>query len=147
MPLIDNVIMQWYGPLTTGGAVAWQKITDHNRSPLKVDIERIEKEQRMVNGTLRRHVVAKKRTWSCSWENVPSRNSVSGGMTTADGGLAAEDIEKFHNVNDGAFTLKITRTDGVTQTDATVMITSFDKEIVKRGKVELWNMSVELKEV
>jgi len=147
MALNDNILMQWYGTLTTGGAVAWRKITDHNRSPISIDTERIENKKRMADGTLRRYVVAKKRSWSCSWDRVPSRNDVSGGMTTADGGLAAQDIEKFHNVNDGAFSLKITRTDGVTETDATVMITDFSKEVVKRGKVELWNMSVTLEEV
>ena len=147
MPLIDNVIMQWNGALTQGGGVAMRKITDHNRSALNVDYDRIEKKKRMANGTLRKYVVAKKRTYSCTWDLVPSRNDVSGGMTTADGGIAAKDIESFTKYNDGAFTLRLTYTDGTAQEDVTVMISDFSKEVAKRGKVELWNLSITLEEV
>ena len=42
----------------------WQKITEHNRSPLTIDSSRIEKTQRMSNGTLRKLFIADKTTLS-----------------------------------------------------------------------------------
>lgn len=147
----DNSIMFWHD-----GAV-FQKVTDHNRSELSVSIERIERMQRMADGTLRRYVVAKKRTWSCSWDNLPSRRNgtLSGktGLNTVDGGWAGEDIENFHNITDGSFKMKIRGGDDVDKTasdvtleEVTVMITSFSKDIVKRGVIDLWNVDIELQE-
>lgn len=139
----DNSIMFWNDGTT------FRKVTDHGRSPLSVDVERLERMQQMVNGTRRRYTVAKKRTWSCSWENLPSTNSRSGagGMATVDGGFSGEQIEEFHNTTDGAFQMQLRRGDGTVET-VTVMITEFSKEVVKRGpRVDLWNMSITLQEV
>lgn len=137
----DNSIMFWHD------GSQYRKITDHGRSPLAVSIERIEKEQRMVDGTLRRHSVAKKRTWSCSWENLPSKTGVVGYLNTADGGYGGEQIEAFHNANDGAFTMQLRKGDSSVEV-VTVMITDFSKDVVKRGPgIDLWNLNITLKEV
>lgn len=138
---INNAIMFWHD------GTQYRKITDHNRSPLSVSFERIGKDQRMVDGTLRRHSVAKKRSWSTSWEDLPSKTGVVGYLTTVDGGYAGDQIEAFHNANDGAFTMQLRKGDGTVEV-ATVMITDFSKEVVKRGPgIDLWNLSITLEEV
>jgi len=48
-------------------------LSDHNRAPLQVNMQRIENRQRMVNGRMRSYWVADKRTISISWDNLPSR--------------------------------------------------------------------------
>lgn len=148
----DNSIMWWYD------GTAWQKITDHNRSPLSVSVERIENKQRMADGTLRRYVVAKKRTWTTDWSSLPSRRNavLSGktGLTTVDGGWAGEDIENFHNATDGSFLMRIRGGDDTAKAttdssieEVTVMITDYSREVEKRGTVDLWNVSISLEEV
>ena len=136
-----NALMFW----DDGGT--WRKITDHNRSPLTVGVERIEKKDRMVDGTLRRYTVAKKRTWSCSWDMLPSTNTGGAStLTTADGGWAGEDIENFHNSHNDAFSMQLRDGKGTIET-VTVMISDFSKEIQKRGQVDFWNLSITLEEV
>ena len=155
MAWTDNAIMFW----STDG-VTWNKITDHGRAPLDVSVERIEKKSRMVNGTLRRYSVNKKRTLSASWTNIPSKkNSVHNGrtgLTTVDGGWAGEDIEDFHDsvAGDGAFWMKLRKgsdefkaaNDGTLE-QFKVMISDFSKSVEKRGVVDLWNLSITLEEV
>lgn len=140
MSWTDNTIMRWHD------GTQFRKITDHNRSALDENVERIENKQRMADGTLRRYSVAKKRTWSCSWDNLPSTNSKANGLTTADGGWAGEDIETFVDINDGPFQMQLQRGDGTTTT-VTVMVASFNKTIAKRGIVDLWNLDITLEEV
>jgi hypothetical protein len=55
------------------------KITDHNRAPLGISVERLESKNRMVNGTMRRYTVGKKRTFSLSWSMLPSLTAPAGG--------------------------------------------------------------------
>jgi len=147
MALTDKVLIQWFGPLTVGGGAAFRKIPDHGRSPLNIDVERLTNDKRMANGTMRRYAVAKKRTFSWSYELLPSRNDIAGGLQTVDGGLSGSEIQTFHNINDGAFTMRLTYTDTTAAEDVTVMITDFSKEVRKRGKVELWDMSITVTEV
>jgi len=127
--------------------VQYRKITDHNRGPLDESVERIEKKQRMADGTLRRYTVAKKRKWSCSWENLPSKTGVTGYLNTADGGYAGQDIEAFHNAHDGEFNMQLRKGDGTIEV-VTVMISDFSKTVAKRGPgIDLWNLSISLEEV
>ena len=140
MAWTDNAVMFWHD------GTAFRKITDHNRSTLSVSIERIEKKQRMANGTLRRYTVAKKRSWSTSWDMLPSTNTKTNGLKTADGGYSGEQIEAFHNANNGAFQMQLRRGDGTVET-VTVMISDFSKEIAKRGVVDFWNINITLDEV
>lgn len=135
-----NTIMFWKDGST------FRKITDHGRSPLNETPQRIETKERMADGTLRRYTIAKKRTWQCSWDNLPSTNSKSNGFTTADGGWAGEDIEDFHNRVDDDFEMQLRRGDGTVET-VVVMITDFSKEILKRGVVDIWSLDITLEEV
>jgi len=150
----NNAIMYW----SSDGGTTWNMITDHNRQPLAISVERLETKNRMADGTMRRYTVAKKRTFSVSWSDLPAkRNSVYSGktaVTTVDGGWAGEDIESFHNTTDGAFLIKLRK--GVDEAKAAndgtlevvnVMISDFSKEISKRGVVDLWNLDISLEEV
>lgn len=153
MAWTDNSIVFW----STDGTV-WNKITDHNREPLSISVERFENKKRMVDSTLRRYTVNKKRTFRLSWSMLPSKRNASYGgkiaLTTVDGGWAGEDIESFHNLNDGMFYMKIRKgadeakaiTDGTIET-VQVMITDFSKDIEKRGVVDLWSLDITLEEV
>ena len=49
-------------------------LTDDNRSPLEVSFDRIEYKQRMINGRMRSYHVADKKTYSASWDLIPSRS-------------------------------------------------------------------------
>lgn len=141
MAWTDNSAMFW------DDAGKWEKVTDHNRTPISISVERIENKQRMANGTLRRYSVAKKHTFTTSWDMLPSKNGVSGAMGTADGGWAGMDIENFHNRTNGAFQMQLRRGDGSIET-FTVMITDFSKEIQKRGPgIDFWNLDITLEEV
>lgn len=138
-----NTVMFW------NDGTQFQKITDHNRAPLTVAYERIENSNRMWDGTMRRYTVAKKRTWSTSWEMLPSTNAkvAQGGISTVDGGWAGQQMESFYYATDGAFQMQLRDGDGTVNT-VTVMITDFQKEIVKRGpRVDYWNLSLTLVEV
>lgn len=123
-------LMRWNG----------NAITDHNRSQLSIDVERIEKKQRMSNGTMRKYIVADKRTFSTSWSMLPKLTS-----QTVDGFWGADDIETFYNTITGYFTLELTDADGES-TDYTVMFSDFSKSIVKRGSVDFWEVSISLEE-
>ena len=124
-------LMQWGG----------NNITDHNRSELGVDVERIQEKQRMANGTMRKYVIADKRTFSCSWDELPHSADF-----TVDGFWGKREMEEFYNENAGEFTLKIRHGDG-TEDTYLVMFSSFNAEISKRGAYDFWSVSVELEEV
>jgi hypothetical protein len=149
----ENAIMHWSQDGTT-----WNKITDHNRDPLGISFERIGTSNRMVNGTLRRYSVAKKRTFQISWVMLPSKMAATyGGKTgiqTVDGGWAGEDIENFYNTVDGVFKMKLRKGEDEAKAIASdtievvdVMITDFSKDIEKRGIVDFWSLSITLEEV
>ena len=135
-------------PLSRPSIMKWSDIvvTDHNRSPLQESVELIERKARMANGTLRKYVVAKKKTWSCSWDMLPAVNTVAGGMNTVDGGMAGQEMLDFYNATNGSFTMRLYYGDG-TQTLYTVMFNDFTREITKRGMVDLWSVSTSLEEV
>ena len=49
-------------------------LTDHNRSDISITQQRIEKRQRMINGTMRSYHISDKFNISTSWQMVPSRS-------------------------------------------------------------------------
>jgi len=55
----------------------WFDITDHNRQPIDISYDNVEKDIRMANGFMRKFIVAQKRVIATSWENVPSITSAS----------------------------------------------------------------------
>lgn len=150
----ENAIMYWSGD----NGSTWNKITDHNREPLAITWERIERKNRMADGTLRRYTVAKKRTFSTSWTLLPHlRNSTylgRVGMTTVDDGWSGQEMETFFNNNDGRFLMKLRKgideakaiTDGTIEV-VPVMISDFSRDVEKRGTVDLWTINLTLEEV
>jgi ATP adenylyltransferase/5',5'''-P-1,P-4-tetraphosphate phosphorylase II len=124
-------LMRWNG----------NAVTDHNRQALSVDVERIEKKQRMANGTLRKYIVADKRTFGTSWTMLPKLSS-----QTVDGFWGADAIEQFYNTVTGTFSLELSDGDSETYT-YNVMFSDFSKSISKRGSVDFWEISVTLEEV
>ena len=140
-----NPIMEWWDDrLAEPG---WVKISDHNRGPLSIDVERIENKQRTVGGTLRRYVVTKKRNFSTSWDNIPSKK-----VAMLANGEAGEWMEDFHNDHDGAFKIRLREGSDINSEtgieEVTVMISDFSKEVIKRGaNTDLWTLSLTLEEV
>ena len=68
------------------------KLSEHNRQPVSIQHNRIEKTQRMSNGTLRTFFVADKKSINVSWNILPSFSTF-----TADGGYGAMDIKSFYD--------------------------------------------------
>lgn len=126
-----NAIMMWNG----------NKITDHNRSELSVDVNRIESTKRMANGRMRKYVVADKHSFSVSWNDLPDARS-----WTVDGFWGGKDIETFYKANAGEFELKVTNGDGIVNT-FTVVFSDFSKKINRRGDYDLWDVSIQMEEV
>lgn len=129
--------------LPKGALMEWNgnKISDHNRSQLSVSVERIEGAKRMANGTLRKYVIADKRKFSVSWEELPHIAD-----WTVDGYWAGREIESFYNNNAGAFILRIVNGDGVVQT-YNVVISDFSMDLIKRGAFDFWNVDITMEEV
>lgn len=122
-------------------------ISDHNRSPVSIEVDRIETSNRMANGTLRKYVIADKRTFSVSWDDLPHSEEY-----TVDGFWGKREIEAFYNggqpgmAGAGPFTLTLNEGDGTVNT-YTVVFSSYSAEVSKRGLYDFWNVSVSLEEV
>lgn len=142
--------------LSSKTQLKFRRVTEQNRAPLSLNTERIESGQRMSNGTLRKYFIADKLNISVSWEMIPSfRNE------TVDGGWAAEDLKNFYDstAGRGAFRIKLNptvfSTELVEQSDGaladdytyTVMFTSCDFTVVKRGLQPFWSVNISLEQV
>lgn len=137
MTMPKGSIMLWGGLADSG----LTKTTEHNRSPLDVSWDHIENSERMIDGTLRKWTVARKRTWSTSWTLVPHST-----IRTVDGGMGGEAMEAFYLSKPAAFSMEIRKPDG-TKERVAVMFKSFDKSVEKRGAYEMWNISVDIEEI
>lgn len=131
----------------------WTKLSEHNRQPVSLDTNRIERAERMANGTMRKIFIADKYTIQCSWNTLPSTSTM-----TVDGGYGAEQIRAFYKSTKGAgaFKLKISY-NGVSARDEiiTVMFSgcsfSLNKRNVKEkmsdAPQEFWDVSLTLEQV
>lgn len=118
------------------------RITDHKRSPIDIDYKRIEFRKRMVNGRLRRLLVAEKRTFKVSWEDLPKNDN-----QTVDGFWGALSLINFYETNEQGFDLTITKGDNSTEI-IPVMFESFNYTITKRsGYTDLYNINMTLEEI
>jgi hypothetical protein len=135
---------------TPGTTKTWNKITEHNRSALELSPERIEKVVRTSNGTLRKNHIADKKKFQMSWEMLPSYRTL-----TVDGGWGAEDLRSFYFGDEGnqSFNIRINLAKaGADQSTSgfeayTVIISSCNFTVVKRGLQPHWNVSLSLDEV
>lgn len=130
----------------------WVKLSEHNRSPVSLDTQRIERSQRMANGSLRKIFVADKKSVSTSWTMLPSYSTM-----TVDSGYGAVDLKSFyHGKGTGSFKIKISY-NGVSGRDEifTAVFTSCNFTVVKRNvknntsdvAQEFWDVSISLEEV
>lgn len=103
------------------------RVTDHNRSAISVTYDKIENKQRMVDGTLRKFVVATKRKFSVSWTELPRQDSV-----TVDRFWGANSLKEFYESHDGDFYATLNFGDGTNEI-VHVMFNEFDLKLSKRG--------------
>jgi hypothetical protein len=130
----------------------WTKLSEHNRAGINLDLNRIEKTQRMSNGSLRKIWIADKKEVSTSWSALPTYSTL-----TVDGGMGAADIKSFYlNKGKGTFKIKISY-NAVSERDEIVLasFTSCTFSISKRNvrsttasvPQEFWDVSLSLEEV
>ena len=130
----------------------WTKLSEHNRDSVSIDNNRIEKQQRMANGTMRKIFTADKKTLSTSWKMLPSYSSM-----TVDGGYGAVELKTFYlNKGVGSFKIKISY-NGVSARDEiiTVIFSQCSHTLVRRNvkekmsdsAQEFWDVSIGLEEV
>jgi len=117
------------------------RLSEHNRQPVEISVERIEKSHRMANGYMRKYVIADKRTFSLSWNGLPHIAS-----KTVDGKWGGREIENWYNTFAGPFIIEILDGDGTT-TQYTVMFTDYSRTVNKRGAYDFWDVSCTLEEV
>ena len=116
-------------------------LTEHNRKPLSVDYEHINRSERTVEGFMRRQHVASKRTFSLSWEMLPHSSAY-----TVDRKSGAKELIAFFLARMTTSMTMVLDNAGVNE-NITVLIESFDYEVVKRYENEFWNLSLSLIEV
>jgi hypothetical protein len=129
----------------------WQKLTEHNRSPISLDIQRFEQTARMANGSLRKLFIADKKNISTSWSMVPSYSTM-----TVDGGWGAEDLKTFYlsDKGKGTFNARIAYNTLRTE-DFVASFTSCSFNLIKRNVKEkaadtaqaFWDVTIALEEV
>lgn len=89
-------------------------LSDHNRKQIDISMERIESKQRMINARMRSYFIANKRTFSLSWESLPSRaynaapayndSGKSASIpNTVDGGAGAVELQQWYETHTGSF--------------------------------------------
>lgn len=134
------------------------KISEHNRQPVQISPNRIEKTQRMSNGTLRKFHIADKDSISLSWTMLPSFSTY-----TVDGGYGAVELKNFYNGSaskasgalSGRSSFDVSISYGGTTTTKEMIFGACSFEIVKRNvkentgdtPQEFWNVSISLEEV
>jgi hypothetical protein len=139
-------------------------LSDHNRDEINISNQRIEKKQRMINGTMRSLHIADKLTITTSWNMLPSRQSsvranfnVTTGQTalpeseigyTADMGAGGAEMLKWYEDHKGPFWVFLSYdkyTNFGVGTEAhfhlneysqivQMYISNFDYSVVKRGQ-------------
>lgn len=149
-------------------------LSDHNRSEISIQKQRIENRRRMINGTMRSYHIADKRAFSWSWEMFPSRAfsdsptfSASGTLTnsvddyTVDLAAGGVDILGWYENHQGPFYMllaydkyndfSVDTYSHLNEYNEVIQVyfSGFDTEVVKRGGTnhDLWNISVDLEEV
>lgn len=132
-------------------AGTWQKLTEHNRSPIALDTQRFEQTARMANGSLRKLFIADKKNLSTSWSMLPSYSTM-----TVDGGWGAEDLKTFYlsAKGQGTFNVRIAYNSSRTE-DFVANFTSCSFNIIKRNVKAnaadtaqlFWDVTIALEEV
>lgn len=133
-------------------------LSEHNRQPVYLSKIRIEKTQRMANGTMRKFFVSEKESINVSWSMLPSHSTM-----TVDGGYGAVDIKSFYDGTaakasgslSGRATFDLSIVYGGTTKTMEMIFTACSFEIVKRNvkensgdsAQEFWNVSLTMEQV
>lgn len=134
----------------------WNSVSEHNRQPVAIGYNRIEKNQRMSNGSLRKYFVADKKTFTFAWAQLPSYAAM-----TIDGGMGALDLKAFYEgyLGRSSFKLKIkyhgdSHIEGSGEIEVSISSASFEmlrRNLKVTGKEtvsqQLWNVNLTLEEV
>jgi hypothetical protein len=129
---------------------SWIKLSEHNRSEIGINNQRIEQTQRMANGSLRKFFIADKKEFSVSWNMLPGSR-----IYTVDNEWGALDLIEFYKSSEGQSTFDIRinfAKDGTNQESSgyepyTVSCTSFNATLVKRGEIPFYNISMSMEQV
>ena len=137
-------------------------LSDHNRSDMQFNTQRIEQRQRTINGRMRSYHIADKLSMSVSWNMIPSRGyaglpgySETTGLSpdirtteeyTADGGAGGGELLDWYETHQGPFWMylaydKYNNFDGATKYNnlnkynqiLQVYFSDFSYSVVKRG--------------
>lgn len=120
--------------LPVGALIKFNSIalSEHNRNPMSIGYTRIEKTQRMSNGTLRKFFIADKKSLTVSWDSLPSYSNY-----TVDNGWGALDIKNFYESYLGKASFPVTISysslGGMTTETMNMYFTSFSCEVLKRN--------------
>ena len=137
-------------------------LTDDSRSELQISLDRIEYKKRMINGRMRSYHVADKKTFSVSWQDLPSvRNELSevrfNPTAIANGWASSQEMLTWHKNHTDSFYLTLVYDTPTASSDIpltysletyNVFFEDFSYVIKKRGPMhDLWNISMTLVEV
>lgn len=94
-------------------------LSDHNRAPVEVTVERIESADRTASGKRKRYFIADKNTFTISWKELPDETA-----RTVDGNLGFNALKTMYEGATGDVTLKLVDEDDVVRS-YTCHITEF----------------------
>jgi hypothetical protein len=131
--------------IESGGT--FYKLSEHNRSSLDVTPIVIERVKRTANGTAKKFFIAEKKKIAVSWTMLPSSTA-----ETVDGGWGAVNLKTFYesSAGKGSFRIKLDYAEygsSNVQEPITVMFTSCNFTLVKRGIEAFWDVSIVLEQV
>lgn len=160
---------------TSAASTTFYQLTDHNRQPITIDFDIMEKAARMADGTMRKYVVSRKRKVSVNWQDLPSgtgkpfnpstSSAFNYGYTfTVDGNKGGAWIKSFYEQNVfKPIVVKVIHSGDNATTNAdsafypspnsngesfNCFITSFKYDIIKRYELtDLVNVSIEFTEI
>jgi hypothetical protein len=150
-------------------------LSDHNRGPLGISTDRIEKRERTINGKMRSYHIADKLKFDLAWSDLPSRSfsdlpnfNDTGKPTTGlsdhtvDGGAGGADLLNWYKTHVGPFYMFLAYDNNYQFVGndtrfkmmkyynevVEVYISGFNYNIKKRGNLmDLWDITINLEEV
>ena len=136
-------------------------LTDDNRSDIQISSDRIEYKKRMINGRMRSYHVVDKKSFSFSWQSVPSDSmyiSESGGQENT-GWAAGKEMLTWYKDHTGSFYVMLfydtpdAEGNGIIPVKYrvetyNVFFESFSYNVTTRGSLhDHWDISMSLVEV
>lgn len=128
-------------PKPAGLSLDGNSLSDHSRSPIDISLVPIEYSQRMWDGTKRKRYIATKATIRTTWDLLPSTD-----IDTVDQHWGHDSLRNFYDNNKGAIEATVNFADGSSRVYS-VMFTDFSSQLLKRGRYDLYTVSIVLEEV